>query len=235
MSYRPKRPSKPPIPHDALLRLLANNSWTPNMRLREDGLISWRHYAAAAMRDVHIARVAEILANVIEKMEILTWNRLIAEFEEQPPTSEPFAFNDWYAVWREHFDHWDDPVRQLIAGVGQTPDGRNFGERLHAADGQVLLDFVLEACLAWSMMQRMALKAGLACHPAAARFPITLQDSGNERAIATLYRALYARFIEGVSFATLPAPKVLELGLNFDRLFPLEPSWTAQPKTGDAT
>jgi hypothetical protein len=233
MTYRPKRPSLPRIPHDALVRMLSDNIWTPNIRLKEDGLISWRHYAAAAMRDVHVQTVAGMLTTVIERMEILTWKRLIATFEERR-TEAAFQFQDWYAVWREHFDHWDDPVRQIIAGLCYTPDGLDFAKRLHAADGQVLLDFALEACLSWSMMQRMGEQAGLKGHPAADRFPMSLEDDGNERAITLLYRALYARFTADVLFAYLPAPEVLDLGLNFDRLFAREPSWTTRSQPGGA-
>jgi hypothetical protein len=234
MTYRPKRPSMPRIPHDALVRMLTENIWTPNIRLKEDGLISWRHYAAAAMRDVHVESVAELLATAIERMEILTWERLIAAFEEQPSTDAAFQFQDWYAVWREHFDHWDDPVRQIIAGQCYTPDGLDFADRLHAADGQVLLDFALEACLSWSMMQRMGERAGLKGHPLAARFPMTLEDEGQERPITLLYRELYARFIAEVAFAYLPAPEVLDLELNFDRLFPTKPDPAALSDTEGA-
>jgi hypothetical protein len=234
MTYRPKRPSMPRIPHDALVRILTDNIWTPNIRLKEDGLISWRHSAAAAMRDVHVESVAELLADAIERMEILTWERLIAAFEEQPRTDAAFEFQDWYAVWREHFDHWDDPVRSIIAGLCYTPDGLDFAKRLHAADGQVLLDFTLEACLSWSMMQRMGERAGLKGHPVAARFPMTLEDDGHDRPITLLYRELYARFTANVVFAYLPAPEVLDLGLNFDRLFAKEPSWTTRSQTGGA-
>jgi hypothetical protein len=232
MTYRPKPPSKPRLPHDALVQMLANNSWTPSRWLSEDGLISWRHYAAAAMRHVPVQSFASLLSDAIERMEVLTWQRLIAELETHPRTYAPFAFQHWYKVWRDHFDHWDDPVRQIVAGHCCTPDSLDFASRLHAADGQILLDFALEACLAWSMMQRMAQRAGLQYHPAAARFPMTLNDSGDERPIMLVYRELYARFTAEVSFATLPAPRVLELGLNFDRLFPLEPSWTTQPEAG---
>lgn len=227
MIKRLPRSAPPPLQHDALLQMLEHNPWVPNA-LHRDGLISWRHYAAAALRDVSIGSMAEMFCDVIDHLEQLTAKRLIEQIEDDPPVDGAFGIGDWYDVWHQHFVSWQDPVRDLLCSTATTPDARDFAQRLPMADPEVLLDFMLDAHLAWSELQNMVGRAGLPQHPAVKRFPLTLPADGKERPLFRLYRALFERFAEQVPFQVELAPERIFLFSDFSRLFPPEPAWTRE-------
>jgi hypothetical protein len=212
--------STTPLPDDALLRLMAQNDWTPLLRLDQGGVISWRHYVAAALRDVPIEQAAEKLVGVIQNLEELTNDRLIADFDATANLQPKFGFHDWHKVWREHFDHWQDPIREFITDLAQTPDALDFVRRLPNVSGEIFLDFVLEACLGWAQFQKLGKSAGLEPDRLSEQFPLNIDVYSVERAITVLYSALYNRFRTVAPFQTAATPVDMELGLNFDQLFP---------------
>ncbi len=60
-------------------------------------------------------------------------------------TESPSLAATWYEVWLEHFDSWNDPVRQLLEQHCATSDGLALGDMLTRMSGYAFCDFVLEA------------------------------------------------------------------------------------------
>jgi hypothetical protein len=213
------------LPHDALTQMLDHNQWVPG-DIHRDGLITWRQHVAAALRDVPIEPMAEMFCDVIAHLELSTTKRLNEQFDDDPPGGGVFGIEDWHGIWREHFVSWQDPLRDLVDAMAYTPDAKDFTRKLKMADGETFLDFVLDAHLNWSAHQAMARRAGLKCHSASERFPLTLDPFGKERPLLRLYRALFERFAEQLSFGVAPAPERIFLFHDFSRLFPHQPTWT---------
>jgi hypothetical protein len=180
-----------------------------------DGLISWRNYVVVALRTVDPDSVGAGLVRVIPHMESLTTARSIACYDDDPTAFSCFGFPEWLPHWQEHFRHWDDPVRRMLSDLCITPEAKFFAGRLHAIDGEVLLDFLL--CTCCSSLQ-LLLDPDLFELAIVPDFPLSLEASSGERMIEQLCRELYNRFREVAPFRTAAAPKQIDLGLNFDRL-----------------
>jgi hypothetical protein len=204
--------------------------WMTAQNYSADGLISWRSYVAVALRSIHPDAVGEDLVRVIPEMETLTTARSIACYDDDPAAFSRFGFQDWLPHWQEHFRHWDDPVRRMLSDLCITPEAKFFAGRLHAIDGEVLLDFLL--CTCCSSLQFL-LDPDLFELAIVPDFPLSLEASSGERMIEQLCRELYHRFREVAPFATAPAPVKIDLGLNFDRLCPKIINDPAQQSTNE--
>ncbi len=60
-------------------------------------------------------------------------------------TEDRLTWAIWFDVWLEHFDHWNDPVRQLVEQHCIGPDAKLLAEMLTRLDGASFCDFVLDA------------------------------------------------------------------------------------------
>jgi hypothetical protein len=203
--------------------------WRTSQNTHDDGLISWRNYGAAALRTVDSDAVGAGLVRVIPEMEQLTTERILGLYEDDRSAFDSFGFSAWLPHWKAHFGHWTDPVRTLLCDLCVTPEARFFAERLHSVDGQILLDFLL--CTCCSSLQFL-LDPDLHELAIVPDFPLSLETSSGERMIEQLCRELYSRFREVAPFTTALAPVKINLGLNYDRLCPIEPQNVAQ---GDGT
>jgi hypothetical protein len=203
--------------------------WVTVQNYFDDGLISWRNYVAVALRTVDPDSVGEGLVRLIPEMEALT-SELILEFHEDHPSAfSSFGFQDWLPNWQAHFGHWDDPMRRMLANLCVTSEARFFAERLDCVDGQILLDFLLCTCCS---SLRFLLDPKIYDLATVPQFPLSLDIWIKERMVEQLCRKLYERFREVAPFPTAAVPEQIDLGLNYDRLCPLEPRDVSQ---GDGT
>jgi hypothetical protein len=199
--------------------------WVTAQNHFNDGLISWRNYVAVALRTVDPDSVGEGLVRLIPEMEDLTSKHILELHEDNPSASSSFGFQDWLPNWQAHFGHWDDPVRRMLGDICVTPEARFFAERLDSVDGQVLLDFLLCTCCS---SLRFLLDPKTSDLATVQQFPLSLDIWVKERMVEQLCRKLYQRFQEVAPFTTAPAPVKINLGLNYDRLCPLEPQNASQ-------
>jgi hypothetical protein len=191
--------------------------WSTSRKGDDDGLINWRNYLAVALRTVDPDSAGEGLVRVIPEMETLTTARSIACYDDDPAAFSRFGFQEWLPHWQEHFRHWTDPVRTMLSDLCVTTEAKFFAKRLHAVDGEVLLDFLLCTCCS---SLRFFLKADLYEFAEVPGFPLSLDTGTEERMIAQLCRELYNRFREVAPFPTAPSPERIDLSLNYDRLCP---------------
>jgi hypothetical protein len=189
--------------------------WRTSQNYHDDGLISWRNYVAVSLRTADPDTVGEALGRVIPEMEALTATRCIECYDDNPTACSSFGFQEWLPYWQDHFRHWDDPVRRMLSDLCVTTEAKFFADRLHAMDGEVLLDFLLCTCCSSLQFLLDPDLHELAIIPG---FPLSLNAGADERMIEQLCRKLYERFCEVAPFPTAAAPKRIDLGLNYDRL-----------------
>jgi hypothetical protein len=199
--------------------------WVTAQNHFDDGRISWRNYVAVALRTVDPDSVGEGLVRLIPEMETLTTTRIIQCYDNDPVAFSSFGFPEWLPNWQAHFGHWDDPVRRMLANLCVTSEARFFAERLDCVDGQILLDFLLCTCCSSLRFHLDPKIYDLATVP---QFPLSLDIWVKERMVEQLCRKLYQRFQKVAPFTTAPAPVKINLGLNYDRLCPLEPQNASQ-------
>ncbi len=207
--------------------------WTNGIDVRVDGLISWRNYVAISLRDVAIEDVLAGLVSVIAVMEALTTRRILdAHAEHTKAFVRPFGFYDWRPVWQDHFQHWQDPVRDMLGALCVTPDEQLFAHQLHTVDGQVLLDFLLAPCSTACWLGPALRGEQGALYPES---PVSMIDAWQPgRLHEQLCQVLYRRFTEIAPFATMPVPDEVSLDLNYDRLCTEELSFDSRSESEEA-
>ncbi len=220
MSMNQKSPNAADTPYSRRPLLEAASNWRTSNKYHEDGLISWRNYVSFALRTVSRNDVGDGLVRVIESMDDLTTARILELHEDEPAALADFGFPEWLPHWQAHFGHWVDPVREMLGTLCITPEARFFANRLHACDGEVLLDFLLGTCCSRLEYLLDPKQQPRAIVPP---FPLALDFMAKERMIEQLCRKVYDRFREIAPFPTQAAPDQLDLGLDYDRLCPREP------------
>ena len=122
--------------------LEAGNIWWPSYKPGRDPVLSWRHAAAILMRDIDPHPIFDALPAAFEGMYDLTADEI---YDQLPAPDGQVLWPVWLESWVRHFDHWHDPVRQLVEQHCTTPDGRVIAGMLTRLDGAAFCDFVLQA------------------------------------------------------------------------------------------
>lgn len=122
--------------------LEAGNTWWPSYKPGRDPVLSWRHAAAILMRDVDPEPIFAGLPAAFEGMYDLTADEVC---EQLPVPDGNVLWPVWLESWVSHFDHWHDPIRQLVEQHCITPDAQVIAGMLTRLNGAAFCDFVLQA------------------------------------------------------------------------------------------
>lgn len=122
--------------------LEAGNIWWPSYKPGRDPVLSWRHAAAILMRAIDPEPIFAALPAVFGEMYDLTADEVS---DRLPGPDGQLLWPVWMESWVSHFDHWHDPIRQLVEQHCTTPDARVIAGMLTRLDGAVFCDFVLQA------------------------------------------------------------------------------------------
>ena len=194
--------------------------WHEHIDTPVDGLISWRDFLALLLQDIYIEEVLERLVPTIADMERLTTQRILGVHANSPEAFTTFGFYDWRLVWQAQFTLRHDPVRQMLAGLCNPQRGRVLTKKLHAIDGQVLLDFLLAPCsvACWPLRSSGAMEI-----PFYPDSPVSMIDPMQPgRMLEQICIILYQRFRRAAPFETMAVPNEVSLDLNYDRICPEE-------------
>ena len=123
-------------------QLQSGNPWWPSYQPRKDDVLSWRHAAAILLRDVDPIPIFEELPDLFEAIYDQTAD---AVCDRCSGTDGRLKWDVWFGVWCEHFDSWNDPVRQLLGAHCSDGDARHLAPMLTRMSGAAVCDFVLDA------------------------------------------------------------------------------------------
>lgn len=195
-----------------ILKNLALGPWSRGIDVAADGPISWRNHVAAMLHGVDGDPVLDGMGPLLDAMAGLTADVFIAQAEQGGPRT----IEIWYEIWREHFTHWHDPVRQLLAEhieASGSGDAQYFGTLLGNVNGLVLLDWLLATREA--LMHQRALADALFGREAV----VEIAERPPEiRAINWHVVQDYKRCLASRGVQTVPAPDDFAVALNYDRL-----------------
>ena len=123
-------------------QLQSGNPWWPSYQPHQDDVLSWRHAAAILLRDVEPVPIFADLSVLFEAIYDQTAD---AVCDRCSGADGRLTWDFWFDVWCEHFDSWNDPVRQLVEQQCGEGDTRHFAPMLTRMNGAAVCDFVLDA------------------------------------------------------------------------------------------
>lgn len=118
------------------------NSWWPSLMSQRDDVLSWRHAAALLLRDVDPQPIFEALPALFEAIYDQTADEIC---DRHSGTEDRLTWQAWLDVWLEHFDSWNDPVREIVERHCTDQDAKRFAQMLPRIHGAAFCDFVLNA------------------------------------------------------------------------------------------
>lgn len=187
--------------------LEAGNMWWPSYKPGRDPVLSWRHAAAILMRDIDPQPIFAALSAVFGEMYDLTADEVC---DRVSVPDGRVLWPVWLESWVSHFDHWHDPVRQLVEQYCSTPDARVIAGMLTRLDGAAFCDFVLHA------YERAVILRSLRGAPTGdSPLPI-VQTIANAAPFERLSYGFYQRFCAELNREAEP-PTTPMSGLDFDR------------------
>ena len=187
--------------------LEAGNIWWPSYKPGRDPVMSWRHAAAILMRDIDPEPIFAALSAVFGEMYDLTADEVC---DRVSVPDGRVLWPIWLESWVSHFDHWHDPVRQLVEQYCSTPDARVIAGMLTRLDGAAFCDFVLHA------YERAVILRSLRGAPTGdSPLPI-VQTIANAAPFERLSYGFYQRFCAELNREADP-PATPMSGLDFDR------------------
>ncbi len=187
--------------------LEAGNVWWPSYKPGRDPVLSWRHAAAILMCDIDPQPIFAALPAAFEGMYDLTADEVC---DRVSVPDGRVLWPVWLESWVSHFDHWHDPVRQLVEQYCSTPDARVIAGMLTRLDGAAFCDFVLHA------YERAVILRSLRGAPTGdSPLPI-VQTIANAAPFERLSYGFYQRFCAELNREADP-PATPMSGLDFDR------------------
>ena len=187
--------------------LEAGNIWWPSYKPGRDPVLSWRHAAAILMRDIDPQPIFAALPAVFGDMYELTADEVCNRL---PGHDRHVLWPEWLESWVSHFDHWHDPVRQLVEQHCTTPDAQVIAGMLTRLDGGAFCDFVLQAYERAGILRSLR-GASSADDP----LPI-VQTIANAAPFERLSYGFYQRFCAELNQEAEP-PSTPMSSLDFDR------------------
>lgn len=187
--------------------LEAGNIWWPSYKPGRDPVLSWRHAAAILMRDVDPEPIFAALPAVFGDMYELTADEVC---DRLPGPDGQVLWPVWLESWVSHFDHWHDPVRQLVEQHCTTPDARVIAGMLTRLDGAAFCDLVLHA------YERAGILRSLRGAPTADDPLPIVQAIADAAPFERLSYGFYQRYCAALSREADP-PATLMSSLDFDR------------------
>ena len=118
------------------------NPWWPSYQPRRTDVLSWRHAAAILLSEVDPESIFVALPDLLEAIYDQSADAIC---ERLSGTENRLTWAIWFDVWLEHFDSWNDPIRQLVEQHCIGPDAMHLAEMLTRLDGASFCDFVLDA------------------------------------------------------------------------------------------
>lgn len=186
------------------------NPWGPSHLPQRDDVLSWRHAAALLLRDVDPKPIFDALPALFETIYDQTADEIC---DRHSGTEDRLTWRVWLDVWLEHFDSWNDPVRQLVERHCTDQDAKRFAQMLPRIHGAVFCDFVLDA------YERMLLAMPERCSSEALRVLPLHQPYTDGWPFERLAYYYYRRFCRELDQEPEPAPAPMST-VDFNRAGP---------------
>ena len=137
-------PSDPvDLPEDAWQHAMRANAWDRALNLAKIPMFGWQRQVAFMLRDVSLDEVALRTERALLDMADLTDRNAIEDAAARRRSPGDVGFGLWFKWWREHFRHWNDPLRTELERLCRSDDAGFVGDWLPRFDGAVFADFLI--------------------------------------------------------------------------------------------
>lgn len=152
-------PTKDPVdlPEDAWRRAMRANAWSRALDLARVPAFGWQRQIAFLLRDVSLDEVALRIERALLDMADITDRNAIEDAAARGHGPEDIGFGLWFKWWREHFRHWNDPLRAELEQLCRKEDAGFVGDWLPRFDGAVFADFLIQCAHARAVDNQLGL------------------------------------------------------------------------------
>lgn len=197
----------PSTSEDLWHALQDGNPWWPTYSPRRTDVLSWRHAAAFLLREVDPEPIFVALPDLFEAIYDQSADAIC---DQLSGTQDRLTWAIWFDVWLEHFDYWNDPVRQLVEKHCLDADAEQLAQMLTRLDGASFCDFVLDA------YERIIIDRSAFSTARGVQSPPVLRLFGTGWSFERLAFAYYQRFCRELDQEPEPAPRPMS-ELDFNR------------------
>ena len=131
------------LPQDAWRRAMRANAWSRALDLAKVPGPGWQRQIAFLLRDVSLDEVALRTERTLLDMADITDRNAIEDAAAREHEPKAIKFGLWYKWWREHFRHWNDPLRSELEGLCRSEDAGLIADWLPRLDGAVFANFLI--------------------------------------------------------------------------------------------
>ena len=147
------------LPENAWRRAMRANAWSRALDLARIPMFGWQRQIAFLLRDVSLDEVALRIERALLDMADITDRNAIEDAAARGHGPEDIGFGLWFKWWREHFRHWNDPLRAQLEQLCRAEDAGFVGDWLPRFDGAVFADFLIQCAHARVVDNQLGLGA----------------------------------------------------------------------------
>tara|TARA_B100001750_G_scaffold190060_1_gene160103 strand:+ start:39 stop:1436 length:1398 start_codon:yes stop_codon:yes gene_type:complete len=145
------------LPEDAWRRASNRNAWFRALDLARVPAFHWQRQVAFLLRDVSLDEGAVRVERALLDMAEITARHAIADAMARDRAVEDIGFGLWFKWWREHFRHWNDPLRAELLELCSPDDASLVGDWLPRFEPAVFADFLVTCSHAYAIGDRIGL------------------------------------------------------------------------------
>ena len=131
------------LPQDAWRCAMRTNAWSRALDLARVPVFGWQRQIAFLLRDISLDEVALRTERALLDMADITERNAIEDAAASGHKPKAIKFNLWYKWWREHFRHWNDPLRTELERLCRSDDAGFIADWLPRLDGAIFANFLI--------------------------------------------------------------------------------------------
>lgn len=145
------------LPEDAWRRAMRSNPWERALDLARVPMFHWQRQLAFMLRDVSLDEVVLRAERALFEMADMTARNAIEEATANGKKAGDVRFGLWFKWWREHFRHWNDPLRTELEQLCRSEDARFVSDWLPRFESAVFADFLIVCAHAHALENRLGM------------------------------------------------------------------------------
>ncbi|MEO0461520.1 MAG: hypothetical protein AAF127_00185 [Pseudomonadota bacterium] len=132
------------LPTDIWIQDRTHNHWARAIETARVPAFDWRRQAAFMLRSVPLEIAAGAVERAIIDMAATTARATLSFAQERGIPSNEITYGQWFVWWREHWQHWDNPLFGSLRELCLEPDAAMVGDWLTRIDPIVFANFLVE-------------------------------------------------------------------------------------------
>lgn len=132
------------LPADLWIQDRTYNEWASAIETARVPAFDWRRQVAFMLRSVPLETAMIAIEKAILEMEAQTAKAVLALAEDRGAQPSEIKYGQWFTWWREHWQHWDNPMFAALRKMCVEPDAVMVADWLTRVDPIVFANFLVE-------------------------------------------------------------------------------------------